>query len=303
MVDPVEVYGADRVGTRWAVVDALHPNAVGHRGVDFRLPDGGGSPVPTYERGVVVSTPFSPILGYCTVIRLDDGRFAYWAHLRGGTRPNIGTVLEPGDLVGLAATGGTWLPQMDPDFPGTAWAGCHIHTGIGPLMSSVFSGITYDPLPRIQASLYALAGSGITPITAGDTTATEITMTYDEFRDFLRRGLKYDVREGETTGATIWERFSALGSAISGLATVAKTQDTRREQINQRNEDIHTAQGAKLDAILAAVKSNGTVTIALSDEDAAKIAAQIQPASGPSIEEIRAAVNAELANLVLAPRA
>lgn len=313
--DPLVVYAPDRIGTRWNVVDRAHPN--GHRGCDFRLPAAGGSWIPAYERCVVVSTPFSPILGFCTVVRYADGRFGYWAHLRRGTRPNVGDVLNPGDKVGLAAAGPKPRAplseaQADADYPGTAWDGAHIHTGVGPLLSSVFSGVTYDPLPRIQNALYALAGSGdYTPVSAGST-GTEITMTYEEFRDFLRRAFKYDVREGETTGATFWERFAALAVAMRRADPSDDNADGKGGWLPFRNAmwrflKYHSrADGPdgkartvfeQLDAIESAVKANGAVTFSLSDADLAKLAAQIAPAGGLTAAEVEAAVGRALARV------
>lgn len=175
--DPAVVYSDANLGTLWAVVDAAHPNAVGHRGCDWHLPGGGGSEVVAYRSGTVVSTPFSSILGNCVVVQYGPGLFGYWAHLRAGTRPNVGTPVKWGSRIGLAASGPKTLPQTDPNYPGSAWLGCHIHHGTGPLLSSVFGGDTFNPLPYVRLALaeYAsgyVAGTtpSVTPASTGGTT-------------------------------------------------------------------------------------------------------------------------------------
>lgn len=150
MVDWRSAYDTTR--DLWGVtriVNGVRTNP--HRGVDFAVDP--GDVVPAYERGKVVSTPYSPVLGYCTVVQYTPTLFGGWAHLQVGTRPNIDTIVYPGDQVGLVAG---WT-----DDHGTAWTGPHIHTTLGPLLSSIFSGTTYDPLPRIRNAISSLADSGI----------------------------------------------------------------------------------------------------------------------------------------------
>jgi hypothetical protein len=174
--DPRIVYGPDRIRTRFDVVDAEHPG--GHHGQDFSLPAGGGSEVVAYtectvvECGIEVTKGFTAVLGWYVVARTPLGRYLGWAHLRRGTRAKLGKVLKPGDLVGLAASGPRPSKYQSPevaadDYPGTAWAGAHIHTTNGSTITSIFSGVgLIDPLPGIRAALTSLASGGTyTPIT------------------------------------------------------------------------------------------------------------------------------------------
>jgi hypothetical protein len=159
-----------RPGTAFGVVDAAHPN--GHRGQDFKLPGGGGSPQYAYEpctvvlSGVEVTKGFTSILGYYVVAKAaSDGKYLFWCHLKKSSRPPEGRVLKPGDLVGLAAAGPISLPLTHEDYPGTAWIGPHIHTGEGDTSSSVFYGVVHDPLPRIKAAIAKVTAASTTPVT------------------------------------------------------------------------------------------------------------------------------------------
>lgn len=102
-------------------------------------------------------------------------------------------------------------------------------------------------------------------------------------RSILQRAFKYHVRENETTGPTLWERLSTIVGRFDAA-------DKRREQINQRNEDIHAAQAKMLDALLAAARAGTPGTI--------------QTVFGASPEQVRDIVREELGQLVLgfAPR-
>src|SRR5205085_10356333 len=88
-------------GTDFAVKDSAHPN--GHRGADWKL--AAGSVVPAFQKcRVIASNLFSSILGYCVTVQLIggkyDGYYVGFAHLRGGTRPNNGDILQAGDQIG-----------------------------------------------------------------------------------------------------------------------------------------------------------------------------------------------------------
>lgn len=173
--DPTVVYGRDREGLTFAVVDKLHP--VGHHGQDFHLPAGGGSEVVAYEEvtivesGVEVTRGFTSMIGWYVVGRAKDGRYLGWAHLRRGTRASVGEVVKPGGRIGLAASGPVPKVALGPteaglDYPGTAWAGPHIHTTNSDTIPGIFAGNTIDPLPRIRATVASLsvAGGNVTPI-------------------------------------------------------------------------------------------------------------------------------------------
>lgn len=316
--DPVIVYGSDRLGTLWNVVDTAHPN--GHRGTDWHLPDGGGSFVPAYERCVVKSTPFSPILGFCTVVQYADGRFGYWAHLRKGTRPNVNTVLNPGDRVGLAASGPKPTKALTEalagaDYPGTAWEGCHIHHGTGPLLSSVFSGVTYDPLPRVRQAIYALAGSDFTPINQEEGFLMALSDT--EQRELLNkvRDLFGAVGAGQGVGTSA--DSSVLGNARNANANAAAALAAVKalptaEAIGHQVWWVEGVDRGRRDADgnvllepmrqeLADAKSNVLALLANGGIDAKKlaadIAAQITPASGATAADVEAAVTRALARV------
>lgn len=123
-----------------------------HRGQDYKRP--AGSKVVAYETCTVVDSDLkSSVLGYSVVARrARDGLFIGWAHLLVGTRPANGTVLQPGDQVGLVAG-----PN---DYHGSAWTGPHIHTTEGPTAGHIYSGTVTDPAPDIAAARGGTAGGG-----------------------------------------------------------------------------------------------------------------------------------------------
>jgi hypothetical protein len=95
----------------------------------------------------------STFLGYSVVAkRHRDGAFIGWAHLQAGTRPNNGTVLNPGDSVGGCAG---W-----DDYHGSSWTGPHIHTTEGSSAGHIYSGTNTDPVPDITAAKSGVAGGG-----------------------------------------------------------------------------------------------------------------------------------------------
>jgi hypothetical protein len=165
-----DLYGVTRI------VNGARTNP--HRGCDFAVK--GGDVVPAYEECIVVesgsevSKGFTAILGWYVVAKsVKDGRYLGWAHLRRGTRPAVGTRLQPGDQVGLAASGPIVYAYQSAavagiNYPGTAWSGPHIHTTVSDTIVGIFSGTTFDPLPRIRAALASLSGAStnITPITS-----------------------------------------------------------------------------------------------------------------------------------------
>ena len=124
----------------------------GHRGRDFRHP--AGTPIPVYASGRVAAVTGSPVLGRCVVVKLDEGRFAGWAHLR-GIAVAEGAVVGPGDTIAHVAG------RLDS--PGSAWAGAHAHTTLGPSENSIFSGTVEDPMHLIGNVLagVSLAGVGV----------------------------------------------------------------------------------------------------------------------------------------------
>lgn len=117
---------------------------IGHRGTDLSVD--AGAPIFAWETMTCIENGYSPIVGPFVNFSLPDGKFIGVAHVKEGTRPNVGDVLKPGDRIALAAGHG--------DKHGSAWTGPHFHivlsdhknaaTGWGPL---------YDARPRIMAAV------------------------------------------------------------------------------------------------------------------------------------------------------
>jgi hypothetical protein len=117
----------------------------GHRGKDFI--HGAGTPIPVYAHGTVVSIPHSGFLGRCVVVRLDEGRFAGWAHVT-NVAVGVGAKVKPGDTIAHVAGAG--------DDPGQSWAGAHSHTTLGVSEDSIFSGAVQDPMRLITPAIQGL---------------------------------------------------------------------------------------------------------------------------------------------------
>lgn len=122
----------------------------GHRGKDYIHDE--GTPIPAYEHGIIVDIPQSSFLGFCVVVRLDDGNFAGWAHVANAPL-GINAEVMPGDTIAHVAG-----PN---DIHGSSWDGAHSHTTLGPSADSIFQGTVFDPVPRIQAALDAPGVAGI----------------------------------------------------------------------------------------------------------------------------------------------
>ena len=146
---------ADVVECYATMVDAFgntagRPSA--HRGADYRRK--AGQTIVAYETCTVVDSDlYSKILGYSLVAkRHRDGKYIGWAHIRKGTRPSNGTVLNPGSSAGLVAGFG--------DDHGSAWSGPHIHTTEGTTANHIYSGQNSDPVPDISAARNGVAATG-----------------------------------------------------------------------------------------------------------------------------------------------
>jgi hypothetical protein len=148
--------------------------------------------------------------------------------------------------------------------------------------------------------------TAVDPILTGSTSGTttpidtgEIEMTYEEFRDFLSRALKYDAREFQTSGPTIWERFAVLVTAsrkadptdetpVAGGVTgwIAFRNASWRFLKYHSRQDGPDGKGRtlfeQLNDIETAVKANGTVKLELSDASAELIASKVAAKIGPS---------------------
>lgn len=116
----------------------------GHRGTDYAL--GRGAQIPIYEPAVCVDMGYSGILGHWVVLRLkSDGKYAGYAHVQTGTRPDIGQHLKTGQSIGRVAG--------SQDNPGSAWSGAHIHTTLSSHTYGIYTGWNLNPAPRIAAAL------------------------------------------------------------------------------------------------------------------------------------------------------
>jgi hypothetical protein len=310
-----DLYGVTRI------VNGARTNP--HRGCDFAVK--GGDVVPAYEECIVVesgsevSKGFTAILGWYVVAKsVKDGRYLGWAHLRRGTRPAVGTRLQPGDQVGLAASGPIVYAYQSAavagiNYPGTAWSGPHIHTTVSDTIVGIFSGTTFDPLPRIRAALASLSGAStnITPITIPGNEDDELTpdqakalqAIYDAVTPGIA-GVKYDgalfqqakwaaegaaaVQKSTTDIAKTTATIPALADSIALALQRQLGYGTRIEQAQVDTNSLHKDIAGIKDAVVAAV---GSVKIPVD----ASVVAKALAADANFIAAIAKAVNDDAA--------
>lgn len=123
------------------------------------------------------------------------------------------------------------------------------------------------------------------PVPAGE---VEVQMTYEDLKAILPRLFKYDVRENENTGGTIWEKFADVVSRLRKVDTADESEGggwhpfkyamsrwlvyhSRADGPDGKGRTIHEA----LDAIEREVREKGTVTVRI--EGAALAAALADP--------------------------
>lgn len=145
MNDWKAIYAPGNWRNGFGVKGPFYDPVVGHRGTDLAAPAGG--PLIAWETMTCVENGYSSIVGAYANFRLGDGLFAGVAHLREGTRPDVGAVLQRGSgRIGLAAGHG--------DRHGSAWTGPHFHITLsGDARAAVGYGPLFDARPRILAAL------------------------------------------------------------------------------------------------------------------------------------------------------
>jgi hypothetical protein len=138
-------YNPARFTTPFGEPGPFYTPGIGHRGLDISA--AGRQAIPVWAPGVVYIVSSTGGLGPVVGIRIDGSdKRAAWAHLWGITVA-VGQHLEPGDVVGYAATAA--------DFHGSAWSGPHSHTTYG-FNDSIWQGGSpgiQDPAPAIRAAL------------------------------------------------------------------------------------------------------------------------------------------------------
>jgi hypothetical protein len=137
------LYGASRVRNRFGIKDPRFYGPAGHRGQDYAAE--AGEEITAYEQGTVAKLAYSTVLGNVMVVRLNDGLYGGWAHLKPGSRLSLGKPVARDTPLAIVAGSS--------DSPGSAWAGAHVHTTLSRSIDGIFQGINLDPLPRINFAL------------------------------------------------------------------------------------------------------------------------------------------------------
>ncbi|GLU88961.1 M23 family metallopeptidase [Agromyces sp. NBRC 114283] len=265
-----------RLGNRFGVL----PNSEfygpqGHRGQDY-TGLGRGAAIPAYESGVIAAAGYSSILGYYIVQRLGDGLYAGWAHTIGGSRLPVGASVGAGQTIAQVAGSG--------DSPGSAWAGAHIHTTLGPNVSSIYSGTVYNPAPRIAAALGSTtSGGGYSPI--GD----EFDMASLEDLQRIVNGAVQEARNDIS-----W--INNGKNNPNSLQSIRAAMDGTRADVDY----IHQRSPYSLKAIIEAIKGG---KVQLTDAQAEEFNEYVGGLLVAALESNKQAVLAALADLPAAVRA
>ncbi|QOC24846.1 hypothetical protein IC744_06680 [Microbacterium hominis] len=127
-------------------------------------------PVPVLVSGMVVQSGRGALIGGYVVVRVSDGTFHTYCHLRTGNLPGYGTQLTAGDdLVPLARSTN---PYAGDDYMGSASDGAHCHFVVSTNPATAYSpraGTVIDPRPIIRAALGGdTAGSSSRPFEEDD---------------------------------------------------------------------------------------------------------------------------------------
>jgi hypothetical protein len=242
-----------------------------------------GTPIHAPAAGRLLRIPDNGTGGNTLQLIQPDGWTDVFMHLDGYRFGESGVEVQQGELIGW--TGNT---SSDPVPPHLHW---HRIDPDGYYTDQW--GRTNRRNPWHYFSSVTGSGGGTTPIPG------EIEMTYEEFRDFLSRALKYDAREFQASGPTIWERFAVLVSAsrkadptdetpVDGGVTgwiAFRNASWRFLKYHSRPDGPDGKARTvfeQLDAIEAAVKVNGTVKLDISDASAELIASKVAAKIGPS---------------------
>ena len=106
--------------------------------------------VPALVGGTVVRVRLQETqLGSVVVVQGDDGLYYSYCHLSKLRLPWVGQRVERGDRLGTLARGPRTLPASDPQYPGWAWFGIHLHLVISTHPDSAYS---YIPGHRTLAA-------------------------------------------------------------------------------------------------------------------------------------------------------
>lgn len=211
--------------------------------------------VPALLGGTVTAVLLTSAMAWCVEVLTADGVRLTYCHLANDNLPTVGQVLAQGDRVGRLAKGPTSLPLRDPDFPGTAWTGMHLHlvcSRIARAAWTIAAGRTLadfiDPTIIIRSVLTGTASGDAHPFEEDD--------MYDQAaRDELMRELEiirpikmYALVDDSGAGGWVWVGPSGRwwivpSAAYAALVAAEGLSQSRPIRAIQQNEfDFMTKQ-------------------------------------------------------------
>lgn len=126
--------------------------------------------VPALLDGVVTAVLLTSAMAWCVEVLNPSGWRLTYCHLSSEGLPSVGQQLSQGDRVGRLARGPRTLPLRDPDFPGTAWYGQHLHLVVSLIARAAWTLVAgrtladfLDPTVIIREALASVAGVGGRP--------------------------------------------------------------------------------------------------------------------------------------------
>ncbi|QYF98901.1 M23 family metallopeptidase [Microbacterium sp. PAMC21962] len=173
-------------------------------------------PVPVLVSGMVVQSGRGALIGGYVVVRVSDGTFHTYCHLRTGSLPGYGTQLTAGDdLVPLARSAS---PYAGDDYMGSASDGAHCHFVVSTNPATAYSpraGTVIDPRPIIRAAL------------GGDTAGSSS-------RPFQKEGpfMALDDKQQDDLAMRVEAIANAVGDIGRGVALLLKRGGLDQQQEN-----------------------------------------------------------------------
>lgn len=139
-----------------------------HIGLDITT-RGQAKRVPALFGGVVDRVIKTSQMGYVVVMDTGRsvGRYISYCHIAGHNLPRVGRWYAQGEEFATIAIGPKNVPYSDPNYPGTAWTGAHLHLVIHSKPSGAYlmgQRDTYvEPEDQIRYVLATPAGTDATP--------------------------------------------------------------------------------------------------------------------------------------------
>ena len=167
MLSTREFYASSVWGLRFGASGSAYTIVPGrHIGLDVRRT----GDVPALLSGTVTAMILTSAMAWCVEVLTAGGVYLTYCHLANDNLPKVGARLAQGARVGRLASGPASLSLRDPEFPGTAWTGQHLHLVASRIPRAAWQLVKgrvladfIDPTTIIAGVLASTAGDGSKP--------------------------------------------------------------------------------------------------------------------------------------------